>query len=211
MELFAILAVSMKNSKNVGNITITNSTFYNNTSTNGGALYYTWPGNDFCTNSISNSSFINNSAKSSGGAVYYDVFRPNMTNNLFQNNSAPYGNDIASYPVRIIAQGDDDYQISIYQISSGQLIANTLILNVVDYDNQTITNLIKGSITIASIDLNTKVQGRNSESIVSGVSTFNGLILIAKPGSNNVQFSVTTSAIDNSVILKQFGKCCVFI
>ena len=134
-----------------------------------------------------------------------------MTNNLFQNNSAPYGNDIASYPVRIIAQGDDDYQISIYQISSGQLIANTLILNVVDYDNQTITNLIKGSITIASIDLNTKVQGRNSESIVSGVSTFNGLILIAKPGSNNVQFSVTTSAIDNSVILKQFGKCCVFI
>ena len=129
-----------------------------------------------------------------------------MTNNLFQNNSAPYGNNIASYPVRIIAQGDDDYQISINQIASGQLMPNILILNVVDYDNQTVTNLIKGSINITSIEPNTKVLGRNSESIISGISTFSGLILTAKPGSNNIYFSVGTSVIDSSVILRQFGK-----
>ena len=83
---------------------------------------------------------------------------------------------------------------------------NSLILNIVDYDNQTVTSLIKGSITIASIEPNTKVLGRNSESIVNGVSIFSGLILAAKPGSNNIQFSVGTTVIDSSVILRQFGK-----
>ena len=129
-----------------------------------------------------------------------------MTKLIFQNNSAPYGNDIASYPVRIVAQEDDDIQISLSGIASGQIMINSLVLNVIDFDNQTVTNLIKGNIVVSTIDQNTKASGRNSESIVNGVSTFSGLVLSAKPGSNNVQFSVNTAIIDISVISRQFGK-----
>ena len=129
-----------------------------------------------------------------------------MTNLIFQNNSAPYGNDIASYPVRIVAQGGNDFQISLNELTSGQLFAKNLVLNVIDFDNQTVTSLIKGNIFVNIIHKNTKASGRNSESIVNGVSTFSGLILFSKPGSNNVQFSVNTGNIDSSVISRQFGK-----
>ena len=129
-----------------------------------------------------------------------------MTNLIFQNNSAPYGNDIASYPVRIVAQGSNDFQISLNELTSGQLFTKGLVLNVIDFDNQTVTNLIKGNIVVSIIYQNTKVSGRNSESIINGVSTFSGLILSAKPGSNKIQFSVNTGNIDSSVISRQFGK-----
>ena len=132
-----------------------------------------------------------------------------MKNIIFQNNSAPYGNDIASYPVRIVKQGDDDdddFHIHLNEIASGQTLSESLVLKIIDYDNQTISTLIKGNIVVSTIDYNTKVYGRNSESIVNGVSTFSGLILSAKPGSNMVQFSVNTAIIDSSVISRQFGK-----
>ena len=132
-----------------------------------------------------------------------------MKNIVFQNNTAPYGNDIASYPVRVVIKGDNDnsnYQIYLNEIASGQTLSESLVLKIIDYDNQTISTLIKGNIVVSTIDHNTKAYGRNSESIVNGVSTFSGLILSAKPGSNNVQFSINTGIIDNSIILRQFGK-----
>ena len=183
--------------------------FINNSLTSGGSIYYTWPGNKNWINYLDSITFNGNTASIAGGAIYYDVFRPIMTNLIFQNNSAPYGNDIASYPVRIVARGDnnnDDYHIYLNQIASGQALSNSLVLKIVDYDNQTITNLIKGNIVVSTIDKNTKAYGRNSESIVNGVSTFSGLILSANPGSNNVKFSVNTGMIDNSIISRQFGK-----
>ena len=163
-------------------------------------------GNDYWINYVNSLNFTGNSASKIGGAIYYDVFRPIMTNLIFQNNSAPYGNDIASYPVRIVAQGSNDFQISLNELTSGQLFTKGLVLNVIDFDNQTVTNLIKGNIVVTTIDQNTKTSGRNSESIINGVSTFSGLILSAKPGSNKIQFSVNTRIIDNSVISRQFGK-----
>jgi predicted outer membrane repeat protein len=77
-----------------------NSSFINNTHPFGGALYLTCP--DFnekeCQFFISDSTFIANSASLKGGAIYYDTYKPFLTNNTFLNNSAPYGPDLASYP-----------------------------------------------------------------------------------------------------------------
>ena len=42
---------------------------------------------------------MNNVAMANGGAIYFDAFKPDIINCLFLNNSAIYGNDIASYPV----------------------------------------------------------------------------------------------------------------
>jgi hypothetical protein len=42
-----------------------------------------------------------------------------MQNNTFTNNSAPYGDDIASYPVKIVRLGTVDNKIKIENVPSG--------------------------------------------------------------------------------------------
>ena len=70
------------------NFTVVNSTFVNNSATNGGAIY-----NDGSKFAVVNSIFINNSA-TSGGVIYH--IGPNFTivNSTFVNNSADYGGAI---------------------------------------------------------------------------------------------------------------------
>jgi hypothetical protein len=45
--------------------------------------------------------FQHNQANDKGGAIYYDSYRPDISEVQFLNNSAKYGNNIASYPVSI--------------------------------------------------------------------------------------------------------------
>ena len=45
--------------------------------------------------------FSNNVAVTSGGAFYYPNYWPEMENISFVNNSAPYGSDIGSLPIKI--------------------------------------------------------------------------------------------------------------
>lgn len=47
-----------------------------------------------------NNSFVNNSALE-GGAIIYTKAKPHLLSNIFQNNKANYGDNIASFPVRI--------------------------------------------------------------------------------------------------------------
>ena len=56
------------------------------------------------------------------------------------------------------------------------------------------------------IYIDTNTLGSSSESIVKGKVTFQDIIFVGKPGSENVPFIVTTNAISNSIMLKQFGK-----
>jgi predicted outer membrane repeat protein len=89
--------------ENIDSTVIVNSSFINNSRPIGGALYLTCP--DFnekeCQFSIANSTFSSNSASVKGGAIYYDTYKPFLTNLSFNNNSAPYGPDLASYPTQI--------------------------------------------------------------------------------------------------------------
>jgi hypothetical protein len=55
-----------------------------------------------CNYKISNSVFANNTALINGGAIKFTYFKPEITvNNTFSNNTAEYGNDLASYPVQM--------------------------------------------------------------------------------------------------------------
>ena len=125
---------------------------------------------------------------------------------MFTNNTAPYGNNIASYPIRIVSRDSSFGQIVLNDIASGQEISGSIQLLLVDYDNQTTSYLSKGSVTISPLNQTTKVEGLNSESIINGVSTFSGIIFVGQPGYSNSPFSVNTNLIDKSVILRQFGK-----
>lgn len=53
-----------------------------------------------CLVSFKNTVFSNNRALRRGGAYYYPWVRPEFQNLSFSNNMAPYGNNIASYPIK---------------------------------------------------------------------------------------------------------------
>lgn len=53
-----------------------------------------------CNSTIQNSVFKNNQAIE-GGAIQFLKKKPVLSNNTFMNNTASYGKDISSYPVRL--------------------------------------------------------------------------------------------------------------
>ena len=52
--------------------------------------------------------FINNKARKEGGAVKWTFLKPELINCSFKDNTAPYGNNIASFPVRFSVQFYDN-------------------------------------------------------------------------------------------------------
>mmetsp|Transcript_10414 Transcript_10414/g.10443 ORF Transcript_10414/g.10443 Transcript_10414/m.10443 type:complete len:215 (-) Transcript_10414:1955-2599(-) len=84
---------------------IYNSTFADNRAgIEGGALFLSCEVSALrpCAYDISLSTFSNNSARDNGGAIKYDFYKPTLApDNVFSDNSATYGPNIASYPVEI--------------------------------------------------------------------------------------------------------------
>ena len=187
------------------NITITNSIFSQNIGKNGGSIGFVWDRNPFWENSLSNITFLDNQARTSGGAIFYDIYRPSMENITFSNNTAPYGNDIASYPVKLIIDGTNSTVLELNEVVSGQQYPENIKFNLVDFDNQITSIDISGSVTIKPVANDTFVLGRSTEGLVSGSATFDNLQFIAQPGSERVQYQVDSDAIDKDIILKQFG------
>jgi len=101
------------------NASITNSYFFNNSAERGGAIFYSCAGEYKWTLKISESEFRNNSASICGGAIHYETYRPILSNNTFEGNTANYGPDIASYPIKIKVKGSDVKQIVLDNIGSG--------------------------------------------------------------------------------------------
>ena len=53
---------------------------------------------------IINNTFKSNSAKSEGGALKFNEETPILIDNIFFNNSAEYGKDIAAFPCKLVLQ-----------------------------------------------------------------------------------------------------------
>jgi len=99
-------------------LSIENSTFSDNVGDQIGCLSLSCSVSKNCSYSIVDSTFSNNSASLKGGAIYYDSFRPNITNSTFLNNSAIYGPDVAGYPIKIV-QEDGSSTITYEEVASG--------------------------------------------------------------------------------------------
>ena len=101
---------------------------------------------------ISNTEFLSNSALV-GGAIKYSLYRPRLTNVTFSNNSANYGPNIASYPVKIGIDNMTD-NIKLENIASGQIYNSPLYMTLLDYDLQQVkinnTRDVNGSSVILS-------------------------------------------------------------
>jgi predicted outer membrane repeat protein len=83
---------------NEGNLTVTNSTFLNNSSPDGGGAIFSESVNNI---TVTNSIFSNNSTELGGGAIFNNTSNLTVTNSIFSNNSSQYsdlgGGAILSY------------------------------------------------------------------------------------------------------------------
>ena len=71
-----------------------------------------------------------------GGGIYYNLNRPSLEGCSFNNNSALYGPDIASYAVKIVKSGTQENKITLNDVASGLQYKNTLSFDLIDYDEQ---------------------------------------------------------------------------
>jgi hypothetical protein len=95
-----------------------------------------------------------------------------MTNVVFTSNSAPYGKDIASYPVKIVDATTLSPNITFSDMVSGQTVSTDLRFKVLDHDNQVTSVSNGGRISIIPVSSDALALGENSASIVSGKDCF---------------------------------------
>ncbi|CAI2376317.1 unnamed protein product [Moneuplotes crassus] len=195
-------AVHLINSKFIGD----NLTFTSNTASRGGAVYVECLTaiKQECEVSFSKSNFMQNSA-TEGGAIYYDSFRPSFLNTYF-NNSAEYGPNIGSYPVKI-SQSDSSIQdIKFDFVGSGIKYPSEVRLKLVDYDEQEIATDSTSQIKISPIASNASVTGIDYAQVKNGVGTFDNLVLQAAPGKTGIEYRAFSKSIDSNLVTRVYGS-----
>ena len=137
-----------------------------------------------------------------GGAIYYDFINPVIDEDTtLENNTAFYGNDLASYPVRIgLINSRHSDVIKLSNIASGLSIESGLELVLLDYDDQVFTLDNSSLINILSLNPDASVRGVNVAKVNNGVVKFDDLIFTSQPGSSNIQFTVSSNSIDKHKI-----------
>ena len=175
-------------------LNITNSAFYNNSATEeGGAVFLEYTGFNYNSSSISNCSFIKNSAASNGGSIRWQNVKPQLNSILYQNNSASYGADVASYAVTIAptAQQRRLSGVPVIQyiqgIVPGQKVQSPIELSLQDQYGNIVTTDNSSKAGIRSSEAT--ISGTNAVIAQKGVFLFDDFALIASPNQNvTVQF-----------------------
>ena len=144
---------------------------------------------------------MSNTATQQGGAIYYNFRRPQFLNVSYSNNTALYGNDIASYPVRIVMDGMMDQNIEFDNVASGITYSETVRLLLVDYDNQTMNLVNSSQIKILPITNGARLIGIDSASLTMGKAEFDSnLQFVYAPGQTNVEYIATCKLIDSDKV-----------
>jgi hypothetical protein len=102
------------------NMTVRNSYFEKDKAFVGGAIGVRCsPLTAICNTDIINTKSKQCSAKDSGGFYKFTRFRPNFSNNTFENNTAPYGNNIASYAIKMMINESLSQKIYLKDVAPG--------------------------------------------------------------------------------------------
>ena len=171
-----------------------------------------------CSYIIKNSQFINNSALVDGGAIKYTYYRPDISvNNTFDGNTAMYGQTMASYPVQMfIVQNTSSARRRLDMLSqdavramgitngvvfqldtplvSGSLITSNITLKLVDDTNRTLITDNSSVAVMSSNSSSVQVMKSKSVTAVSGIFTFDDVIIIGPPGTD-ILLKITSESI----------------
>ncbi|CAI2378198.1 unnamed protein product [Moneuplotes crassus] len=189
-------------------VTLSNNTFMNNTASDGGAISFTCSLMTLCNLNIPDSKFESNNATRKGGAIYYNYKRPTLGQSIeYSSNSAQYGQNIASYAVKIIFNETSSNQMKIYNLGPGIAYDGTLRFAIKDYDNQIMVLDSLNQISIASNNSTVaEVKGFNIQPLVNGVASFDNFVVNSDPGQTGVTLTANSKAIDKSLISTVFGN-----
>ena len=131
-----------------------------------------------------------------GGAIYYNFRRPHILHTLYNNNTALYGPNIASYPVRIVLDNSIDDPMRLSDVVSGAVYSSKFNLTIVDYDNQVMNLLNNGQVKIVAVTNNASVKGIDSSKLINGAAEFDNIQFVYKPGYSNTTFLAISNLID---------------
>jgi predicted outer membrane repeat protein len=188
-------------------LTIIDSLFSNNIAQIGGGISHRCRSLTLWHLKLGTTKFESNNATIKGGAIYYDYKRPEFENVTYVNNSADYGPNIASYPVKILLNDSNSEHMVLNNIGSKIQLETPLNLKLVDYDGQTMNQNNFNQILIQATDEKiSSISGFNSELLREGVVTFHAIQFVGSPGSKNVKYQASSKAIDKSKIDQVFGS-----
>ena len=170
------------------NSTISNTIFTNNSAEIGASISIEWSLENQWSNILTNNTFSNNLAVEMGGGIYYDLNRPLISNCKFENNSAKYGPDIASYPVKIVESGTLNNKISLNDVASNLEYETTLYFDLIDYDGQVLNLEDSSTIKIVADSPGTSVKGTDFAKLTEGKAEFDNLIFVGETGDSDILF-----------------------
>lgn len=129
---------------------------------------------------------------------------PIFHRNVFDNNFALYGENIASYPVKLSFFNsstrillDDSSAINISDLAPGQTIKQNLTVALEDHYGVIIKSDNTSFAEVLSTTLDTVVTGTVTIQAIEGIFIFNDFSVSAKPGTET-NIEIYTSAIDPS-------------
>jgi len=173
---------------------------------NGGALSLYCSLTTGCSFLFRSCLFANNSAEAEGGSIHWMDAMPIVEDTVFEGGKAYYGPDFSSFPVQLhltAIQGNAslghndtaDYEGTLFEVASGQVVAQTIVASVVDHYGQVVSTLNGATATLVPADDGSELFGTTSVTSVNGSFTLAGFGLTATPNTA-VYFRVFTSAID---------------
>ena len=188
-------------------VTIQNSSFTNNTAIDGGAINFGCTSVTNCNLTLNTLTFTDNNAVSQGGALHYDYVRPSFYGIQYINNTAQYGENIASYPVKIKIVNSSQDDLNLNNVGSGLTYNETLNFGLYDYDDQIMVLDNSDQLTISAIDTQvSSIAGINVGLLNQGVTSFDTLQFISTPGLTNIHYRITSKVIDSDKIQNVFGQ-----
>ncbi|CAG9321985.1 unnamed protein product [Blepharisma stoltei] len=195
------------------NINIKSCEFYNNTAWNilqlienthesgiGGAIKLGCSYSGICSFNVFSNNFTGNSAGYEGGAIVWREVMPKFENNLFENNEAKYGENIASYPVSMKIM-NLNWDGGLADLASGQLTTTPLVIGLIDHLGSVVTTDYSSVGELISLSQGVVLSGELKVTAISGIFTFSSFVISAEPGSN-FAIEIQTNGIDASKSIK---------
>jgi len=200
-NMFVVISQNVFIGNRAGNQTIAGN------AGSGGAVFFSCPSFLQCTLNLTYNTFEGNSALVSGGAVQWLDSFPFLEGNKMKGNEAVYGNDIASFPVKV-ALLDGNNSVQPYQeinnypiltdlknIASGWTYTDVIKAALVDhYGNIVTTDSISTAFLISANSSSLAISGETSKACIHGVFRFSNFSIEAAPGSSQTLL-ISTAAV----------------
>ena len=163
-----------------------------------------------CDFHITGNVFRDNTAEKKGGGVYWFDFYPEFASNEMGNNSAIYGDDVASFAIQLVPltleKAVKDFLTNetiplakmIENVASGHISPEVLLFAIIDHYGMVISDDSSSSAQITAVGSEVAIAGATQVVASKGIFEFKNLVLTGTPGSTQ-RILVSTGGVDPSL------------